>query len=71
MANTNTKKRPTPLRAARERAGLTQAALAARAGLTLGTVSLVDRSGYVTPSTAAKLAAALGIDPRELTGSLQ
>lgn len=60
------RKEPTPLYVARARVGLTQAALAAKAGLTLGTVSIVERSGYVTEGTAAKLAAALGIDPSEL-----
>jgi hypothetical protein len=29
-------------------------------------VSIVERIGYVTEPTAAKLAAALGIDPAEL-----
>lgn len=62
---------PTPtvadrVRAARLSAGLSQFMLAARAGLSLQTVGLVERAGICTPATAAKLGAVLGLDPREL-----
>lgn len=57
---------PTPLRAARERARLTQLQLAARAGCSIQTISLAERSGYLTPAAAAKLAAALGVEVSEL-----
>lgn len=70
MANTNTKRRPTPLRVALAKAGMTQAELAARAGITLGTVSLVARTGYATKATAERLAAALGVEVDQVAGEL-
>jgi len=57
---------PSPLRAARERAGLTREQLAVRAGLSSSTLYLAERAGLVSDATAAKLAAALGVEPAEL-----
>jgi transcriptional regulator with XRE-family HTH domain len=59
-------KQPNPLRAARERAGLSQFQLAVRAGLHLATVGLAERGARVSPETSAKLAAALGVTAEEL-----
>lgn len=55
------------LRAARERAGISQEALAARAGLDRSAVGQLERA-ETSPrlSTAMRLACALGIDPCEL-----
>ncbi len=64
----NTKKQPTPLRSARAKVGWTQEVLAHKAGLTLSTVSLAERTGYVTPATALRLAAALGVEVERITG---
>jgi transcriptional regulator with XRE-family HTH domain len=57
----------TQLRAARERALLTQAELGARAGLQPLTISRIE-TDKVEPrySTIRKLAKALGVDPAEL-----
>jgi len=57
---------PSPLRAARERAGLTREQLAVRAGLSSSTLYLAERAGLVSDATAAKLAAVLGVEPAEL-----
>lgn len=56
-----------PVRVARKRLGLSQLALATRAGLCLNTVSLAERSGRMTPQVAERLAAALNIDVAALT----
>ncbi len=56
----------TPLRVARERAGLTQMALAVRANCSIQTISLAERSGYLTPAAAQKLAPVLRVEPAEL-----
>jgi transcriptional regulator with XRE-family HTH domain len=60
------------LRRARSDAGLSQDALAERAGVTQATVSLVER-GLQDPglTLVLDLASALEIGPSELTGSLQ
>jgi len=57
---------PSPLRDARERAGLTREQLAVRAGLSSSTLYLAERAGLVSDTTAAKLAAALGVPAEEL-----
>jgi transcriptional regulator with XRE-family HTH domain len=56
-----------PVRDLRTRANFTQAELAFRAGLTPGTVSLVERCpGLLRPHAAALLASALGVDASAL-----
>ena len=55
------------LRAARQKAGLTQSELAELAGVARGTVyrlEILERGGY--PRTLRKLAAALGVAPAHL-----
>jgi transcriptional regulator with XRE-family HTH domain len=57
------------LRPARQRLGLTQRQLAARAGMGQGTITKlerVERGAY--PKTLQKLAAALGVAPSDLVG---
>ncbi len=57
------------LRPARQRLGLTQRDLAARAGLGQGTITKLEtlsRGAY--PQTLQKLAAALGVSPADLVG---
>jgi DNA-binding XRE family transcriptional regulator len=55
------------LRAARGRAAFTQGRLAARAGLSTGTVSNSERGRPASLPTLQKLATALGVEPRALT----
>ena len=59
---------PARLRAARDRAGLTQVALAARAGVSPTTVSHWEQGqlGIIDPDIAARLASALGLDPARI-----
>jgi transcriptional regulator with XRE-family HTH domain len=57
---------PTPLRAAREKARLTQLQLAARAGCSIQTISIAERTGHLTEPSAAKIAAVLGVQPEDL-----
>jgi transcriptional regulator with XRE-family HTH domain len=55
------------LRAARQKAGLTQSELAELAGVARGTVhrlETLERGGY--PRTLRKLATALGVEPAQL-----
>jgi transcriptional regulator with XRE-family HTH domain len=52
-----------PLRLERQRRGLSQVALAALAGCHPSAVSLAERGGFITPTLAAKLAAALEVAP--------
>ena len=54
------------LRAARRDAVLTQAELATAAGLSEATVVAAEKGQRVRISTVRKLAAALGVDPKEL-----
>jgi transcriptional regulator with XRE-family HTH domain len=57
------------LRAARQKAGLTQSELAELAGVARGTVhrlEILERGGY--PRTLRKLATALGVTPAHLVG---
>src|SRR5947207_6656493 len=57
------------LKALRQRAGLSQRQLAARAGLTHSTVAFLETGRHAAlPSTVCKLATAFGIEPEELTG---
>ena len=53
------------LRLLRKREGLSQLALAVRAGVSLNTVSLAERSGRLTERTAELFAAALRVTPDE------
>ncbi len=59
-------KTPSPVRAARERAGLTREQLAVKAGLSSSTLYLAERAGLISAATATKLAAALGVPTAEL-----
>lgn len=52
-------------RTARHAKGLTQYELAQRAGLHPSTISFLERGVRVSPDTAAKLDAALGLDHEE------
>jgi transcriptional regulator with XRE-family HTH domain len=55
------------LRPARQRLGLTQRQLAARAAVGQGTITKLERSERgAYPKTLQKLAAALGVSPAEL-----
>ena len=58
----------TTLRAARERAGLTQDELAARSGVAQATISSLERGTRTNPTrdTQDRLAKALGIAPSDL-----
>lgn len=47
-------------------AGLTQELLAAEAGVCTMTVSRAERSGRLSPATAARLAPFLGCEPADL-----
>jgi transcriptional regulator with XRE-family HTH domain len=55
------------LRLLRKREGLSQLALAVRAGVSLNTVSLAERSGRLTERTAERFATALGVTRDVLT----
>ncbi|HEX9051668.1 MAG TPA: helix-turn-helix transcriptional regulator [Anaeromyxobacter sp.] len=61
-ANTTT----SPVRAARERAGLTREQLAVRAGLSSSTLYLAERAGLLSDESATKLAKVLGVTAEEL-----
>lgn len=54
------------VRARRLELGLSQFQVAARAGLSLQTVGLVERAGIISRNTAEKLCAVLGLFPEEL-----
>jgi hypothetical protein len=57
----------TPLRAARLAKGLSQAELAAAAGLSPGWISLLERTpSFLTERTAQRLAEVLGVSGEEL-----
>ncbi len=56
----------TSLRRERLRAGLSQVALATRAGCALSTVSLAERGGRISRSMAERFAAALSVAPEVL-----
>lgn len=55
-----------PVRAARERLGLTRERLAVKANLSVTSLYLAERLRHVTPATAAKLAPILGVRARDL-----
>jgi transcriptional regulator with XRE-family HTH domain len=52
---------------AREAAGLSQLELASRAGTCITSISVAERGGVVGPVVAGKLAAALGLQPGQLS----
>ena len=52
-----------PLRRERLRRGLSQVALAARAGCSVNTVSLAERGGFLTEHMAQRFAAVLSVSP--------
>lgn len=54
------------LRKWREEAALSQRQLAAKARVTHATISHIETGGDAYPTTAAKLAAALGVKPVDL-----
>lgn len=56
-----------PVRAAREAAGMTREQLAVRAGIAGSTLYLAE-NGLISISTARKLAGVLGCDPATLLG---
>ena len=61
----------TRLRALRERKGLTQAELAARAGITRGSLGRLENlQGPPRPPTTRRLAKALGVKPEDLSEPL-
>ena len=53
-------------RDARRRRGLTQLQLAARAEVSIQTVSIAERTGHLTVASAAKLAVVLGVPAKEI-----
>jgi len=56
----------TPLRRFRRKARLTQNVLAVRAGVSLTTISMAERTGFLTAASAVKLAAVLSCQPGDL-----
>jgi transcriptional regulator with XRE-family HTH domain len=54
------------LRTLREGKALGQAELAVKAGVSRGTVIHLEAGGEARPPTVRKLAAALGVEPKEL-----
>lgn len=54
------------VRALRIHRGLSQVALSVQAGVSLQTIGLLERLNFYTPTTKAKIAAALGIRVEEL-----
>jgi len=57
----------TPLRRLRVRAGLTQLALAIRAGCSANSISLIERGAPLSAEMAERLARALHCNPSDLT----
>ncbi len=57
---------PSPVAIRRRRLGLSQFRLAVKADLSPSTVSLAERTGYLTRATAARLARALDCQPKDL-----
>jgi transcriptional regulator with XRE-family HTH domain len=58
----------TPLQTLREKANLTRLRLAAAAGVGLNTLWIAERTGFLSPAMAARVAAVLGVSPDELVG---
>lgn len=67
MTNNNRNPIRVLIRCARKRQGLSQLELALLADVSLNTVSLAERSGRMSPRTAERIAAALGLAPEQLT----
>lgn len=61
----------TRLKALRERQALTQAELAARAGINRVTLARIEGGAQPYPVTVRKLAAALGVEPADLMDPLE
>lgn len=59
-------KKPHPLKVLREARGLTQADLARAIGRHPATISIAERSGFVSRDMARRAAAALGCEPADL-----
>lgn len=57
---------PTPLKARRVARGLTQAELARAVGRHPATISIAERSGFVSREMARRCAAVLGCTPEDL-----
>lgn len=57
---------PSPVREARERAGLTREQLAVKAGVSSSTLYLAERAGLLSEPIAAKIAVVLGVSVEEL-----
>jgi transcriptional regulator with XRE-family HTH domain len=66
MPTTERTTNPIPLRVARERAKLSQVALAARAGCAPSTVSIIERGSRLTRRMAKRFAAVLGCDVADI-----
>ncbi len=64
--NATARLNPSPVRLARERAGLTREQLAVKVGLSSSTLYLAERAGLISEATAAKLAKELGVSAEEL-----
>jgi transcriptional regulator with XRE-family HTH domain len=58
--------KPSLIRALHEARGLTREQLAVRAGISSSTLYLVERAGLLSPATAEKVAAVLGVPATEL-----
>lgn len=65
---TPAKTKLSPVRSAREQAGLTREQLAVKAGVGTTTVYLAERAGLLSEQIAVKLAAVLGCAPEQLLG---
>jgi transcriptional regulator with XRE-family HTH domain len=64
---TTTKRKPSRLRAARERLGLSQERVAVTAGISVAWLRQVEREpGRLTPAVAAKLLPVLGLSADEV-----
>lgn len=64
--NARVNAKPSPVRSAREHAGLTREQLAVKAGVSSTTLYLAERAGLISAATAAKVARVLGVPAEEL-----
>jgi transcriptional regulator with XRE-family HTH domain len=64
--NSTTNQKPSRVRQLREARGITREQLAVRAGISSSTLYLAERAGLMTPATAGKVAAALGLSVEEV-----